>query len=115
MSKDHEIGLGGSDGLIFPKAFTKSIYKGIDKSIPKAYLKGLDRADLYEDIVDGAKFFTSNKFLKNDSMKVSLINIGFSFLTKEEKEDHTLVYCFEVDCQIDLNKILALGGETKSP
>ena len=38
-----------------------------------AYLIGLDKADLYEDIVVGANNLLLKRYLKNDNIKVSLI------------------------------------------
>ena len=108
LSKDQVIGLGGRDGLILLSAFIKSIYKWVDRSNPKAYLSGLDKADLYEEIVVGAKALVLKRNLKYDKTKVSLISEGFSVLTKAEKDAQTDLYWFAVEDLIDLIKILAL-------
>ena len=108
LSKDYLIGFGGRDGLKLLSAFTKSTYSWVDRSKLKAYLRGLDRADLYDVIVVGAKALLLKRCLKYDKTKVSFITEGFSALTNAEKDAHTDLYCLVVEDLIDLIKISAL-------
>ena len=92
LSKDHRIGAGGFAGRMLAQALTKSMKQGADKSRPKAYFRGLQSDDLYEDIVVGASFLTTNRCLRKDITTDDDIDDGSSPLTKSQNEPHTEEY-----------------------
>ena len=74
------------------QALTKSMKQGADKSMLKAYLRGLKRDDLYEDIVVGASFLTTKRCLRKDITTADVIDNGSSPLMKSQNELQTEEY-----------------------
>ena len=92
LSRDHRIGAGGLAGRMLAHALTKSMKHGAERSKSKAYLRGLNREDLYEDIVVGASFLTTKRCLRKDITTEDDMIDGSSLLTKSQNELQTEEY-----------------------